>query len=123
MILKVPSRLVTVPKFVPLIKTLASGIELPSSTEIIFPLIFSSCAKEYCANKKHVKSKISSFLSTFLIMIAGVVFWEWWLLEMSALFLGAAILLGVIYVWTKESKPKTLNHPDIEYNPTEKTLR
>ena len=36
------------------------------------------------------------FLATFLVMIAGVVFWEWWLLEMTTLFLGASILLAII---------------------------
>lgn len=36
------------------------------------------------------------FLSTFLVMIAGVVLLDWWLMEMSSLFLGAAILLGII---------------------------
>jgi uncharacterized ion transporter superfamily protein YfcC len=36
------------------------------------------------------------FLSTFLTMIAGVVFFEWWLLEMTALFLSAAILVAII---------------------------
>ncbi len=36
------------------------------------------------------------FLATFLTMITGVIFFEWWLLEMSALFLAAAILLAVI---------------------------
>lgn len=36
------------------------------------------------------------FISTFLIMIAGVVFFEWWLKEMSALFLSSAIIIAVI---------------------------
>ena len=36
------------------------------------------------------------FLFTFLIMIAGVVFFDWWLLEMSTLFLSSSILLGII---------------------------
>jgi uncharacterized ion transporter superfamily protein YfcC len=29
-------------------------------------------------------------------MIAGVVFFEWWLLEMSALFLGSSVLLAIL---------------------------
>src|SRR5450432_165379 len=37
-----------------------------------------------------------SFLATFLIMIAGVIFWEWWFLEMSTLILTASLLFGVI---------------------------
>jgi len=36
------------------------------------------------------------FLCTFLGMITGVVFFEWWLLAMSTLFLGSSILLGII---------------------------
>lgn len=36
------------------------------------------------------------YLATFLTMIVGVVFFKWWTLEMSALFLGASILIAVI---------------------------
>lgn len=36
------------------------------------------------------------FLFTFLTMIAGVVFFDWWLTEMTALFLGVSILIAVI---------------------------
>lgn len=36
------------------------------------------------------------FLFTFLTMIAGVVFFEWWLLEMTTLFLASSILLAII---------------------------
>ncbi len=36
------------------------------------------------------------FLATFLVMIAGVVWFGWWLIEMSTLFLGSAVLLAVI---------------------------
>lgn len=36
------------------------------------------------------------FLATFLTMIAGVVWFGWWLLEMSALFLGVSIAIAVI---------------------------
>lgn len=36
------------------------------------------------------------FLATFLSMIAGVVWAGWWLPEMTALFLGAAILIAII---------------------------
>ncbi|MBP6022919.1 YfcC family protein [Ferruginibacter sp.] len=36
------------------------------------------------------------FLATFLMMIGGVIFLEWWLLEMSALFLGSSLLLAII---------------------------
>ncbi len=36
------------------------------------------------------------FISTILVMITGVVFFDWWLLEMSTLFLVAALLVAVI---------------------------
>jgi uncharacterized ion transporter superfamily protein YfcC len=36
------------------------------------------------------------YLTTFLTMVGGVVFLKWWTLEMSALFLGASILVAVI---------------------------
>lgn len=45
------------------------------------------------------------FLATFLTMIAGVVWFDWWLLEMSALFLGVSILIAVI---TKTNERKFL---------------
>lgn len=36
------------------------------------------------------------YIATFLTMIAGVVFLDWWTTEMSALFLGSSILVAVI---------------------------
>lgn len=44
------------------------------------------------------KSKLLLFIyiATFLVMIGGVVFLKWWTLEMSALFLGASVLLALI---------------------------
>lgn len=42
------------------------------------------------------KMMLGIFISTFLIMIAGVVVLKWWLPEMTALFLGSAILIGFI---------------------------
>lgn len=36
------------------------------------------------------------FLATFLMMIGGVIFLDWWLLEMSALFLASSVLLAII---------------------------
>lgn len=42
------------------------------------------------------KLLLSLFLLTFLAMIAGVVWLNWWLTEMSALFLGSSILIALI---------------------------
>jgi uncharacterized ion transporter superfamily protein YfcC len=36
------------------------------------------------------------YIATFLTMIGGVVFLDWWTTEMSALFLGSSILLAII---------------------------
>ena len=42
------------------------------------------------------KLLLTLFLSTFLIMIAGVVWFDWWLTEMSTLFLASAIVIALI---------------------------
>ncbi len=36
------------------------------------------------------------FVATFISMISGIVFFNWWTIEMSALFFGSAILVGLI---------------------------
>ncbi len=36
------------------------------------------------------------YFMTFVSMISGVIFFDWWTTEMSALFLGAAVLVGII---------------------------
>ena len=43
-----------------------------------------------------IKLLLTLFLFTFLTMIAGVVWFDWWLTEMSALFLASAILIALI---------------------------
>ena len=45
---------------------------------------------------KKTKLLLTLFLLTFLTMITGVVWFDWWLMEMSALFLASAILIAVI---------------------------
>jgi len=42
------------------------------------------------------KLMLAIYLSSFVSMIIGIVFFNWWTLEMSALFLGAAILVAII---------------------------
>lgn len=55
---------------------------------------------ENLENSKPLNSKskllLVLFLSTFLIMIVGVVWFDWWLLEMSALFLTSSIVIAII---------------------------
>ena len=50
------------------------------------------------SNKLELKTKLLLilFLCTFLTMIGGVVFLKWWTLEMSALLLGASILVTIL---------------------------
>lgn len=55
---------------------------------------------------KRTKLLLVLFLLTFLTMISGVVWFGWWLTEMSALFLGASILIGII---TKTSEKKFID--------------
>ncbi len=43
-----------------------------------------------------IKLLLTIFLLTFLTMITGVVWFDWWLEEMSALFLASAILIALI---------------------------
>ena len=45
---------------------------------------------------KRNKLLLLLFLFTFLIMIAGVVWFDWWLLEMSALFVASSIIVAII---------------------------
>lgn len=60
----------------------ASPYEMPVSTEVSEKI-----------NGK-TKALLFLFLATFLVMIAGVVFYDWWLTEMTALFLAVTILIG-----------------------------
>ena len=53
------------------------------------------------------KLLMTLFLLTFLTMIAGVVFFDWWLTEMTALFLGVSILISLI---TRTPESKFLQH-------------
>lgn len=62
------------------------------------PLYEVNISSETTAPKLDWKTKLLLFIyiTTFLTMIGGVVFLDWWTTEMSALFLGSAILIGVI---------------------------
>lgn len=53
---------------------------------------------EVSKTKLELKTKLLLliYIGTFLTMIAGVVFLDWWTTEMSTLFLGASILIAVI---------------------------
>jgi len=53
---------------------------------------------EYEHTRLDTRNKILllQFFATFIIMITGVVFYEWWLLEMTTLFFASAILFALI---------------------------
>lgn len=55
-----------------------------------------------------IKTKLLLFiyLATFISMIVGIVFFNWWTLEMSALFLGASVLVAII---TQMNERKFIN--------------
>lgn len=62
------------------------------------PLYAVNISKEITIPKLEWKTKLLLliYIGTFLTMIGGVVFLDWWTTEMSALFLGSSILLAVI---------------------------
>jgi uncharacterized ion transporter superfamily protein YfcC len=62
------------------------------------PLYEVNISSETTTPKLDWKTKLLLFIyiATFLTMIGGVVFLDWWTTEMSALFLGSSILVAVI---------------------------
>ena len=62
------------------------------------PLYEVNISNESTTPKLEWKTKLLLliYIATFLTMIGGVVFLDWWTTEMSALFLGSSILLAVI---------------------------
>jgi len=65
---------------------------------VVKPLYEVTQSNETVIPKLELKTKLLLliYLVTFLGMIAGVVFLKWWMVEMSALFLGSSILVAVI---------------------------
>lgn len=64
----------------------------------VHPLYEVTISHEATTPKLEWKTKLLLFIyiATFLTMIGGVVFLDWWTTEMSALFLGSSILLAII---------------------------
>jgi uncharacterized ion transporter superfamily protein YfcC len=62
------------------------------------PLYTVNISDETATPKLHWKTKLLLliYVATFLTMIGGVVFLNWWTTEMSTLFLGSSILIAVI---------------------------
>jgi len=64
----------------------------------VTPPFDTSLDHESADSKLELKTKLLLFifLFTFAVMIIGVVFLGWWTLELSALYLGSSILVGII---------------------------
>ncbi len=70
-------------------------LQVDGITQSPFPI---ETEKKIVANNLPAKTSLLLFifLTTFSSMIAGIVFFSWWTTEMSALFFGSAILVGII---------------------------
>jgi uncharacterized ion transporter superfamily protein YfcC len=74
----------------------AASIVLRVDGLVKSPYPYIEHTKEVPALDTKTKLLLLLFLATFLMMIGGVIFLEWWLLEMSALFVGSSVLLAII---------------------------
>jgi uncharacterized ion transporter superfamily protein YfcC len=68
--------------------------KIDGNVEPIYAVHISDAAPQKLEGK--TKILLGIYVATFLTMIGGVVFLEWWTTEMSALFLGSSLLLAVI---------------------------
>ena len=68
--------------------------KIDGNVEPIYAVHISDAAPQKLEGK--TKLLLFIYIATFLMMIGGVVFLDWWTTEMSALFLGSSILLAVI---------------------------
>jgi uncharacterized ion transporter superfamily protein YfcC len=68
--------------------------KIDGNVEPIYAVHISDDAPQKLEGK--TKILLGIYVATFLTMIEGVVFLEWWTTEMSALFLGSSLLLAVI---------------------------
>ncbi len=60
------------------------------------PYVELSAATASATLDTRTKILLALFFATFIAMIVGVVFYEWWLLEMTTLFLAAAIVFALV---------------------------
>ncbi len=68
-------------------------VNMKEANEAHFKLQASEQAEAFTARQKLI---LIAFTATFAVMIWGVASQGWWMAEMSALFLAAAVLIGVI---------------------------
>jgi uncharacterized ion transporter superfamily protein YfcC len=74
----------------------ASYVYQQNLTETVLPVHISSDISVKPAFTSRTSILLLLFLASFLIMIAGVVLWNWWFLEMSTLILTATIIIGFV---------------------------
>lgn len=68
---------------------------IASDNEIFSPQKIESAGTLQRVSRKH-KILLLVFALTFTVMVGGVVWLDWWLLEMSAVFLTSSVLIGII---------------------------
>jgi uncharacterized ion transporter superfamily protein YfcC len=74
----------------------ASFVYRQDTAETITPVNISSGISLTKKLSLRTKILLFLFLSSFLIMITGVILWDWWFLEMSTLILTATIVFGIV---------------------------
>ena len=74
----------------------ASYVYQQTLTETVSPVQLSSDISVKPVFTPRTRILLLLFLASFLIMIAGVILWNWWFLEMSTLILTATIIFGII---------------------------
>jgi uncharacterized ion transporter superfamily protein YfcC len=74
----------------------ASYVYQQNLTETVLPVHISSDISVKPTSTPRTSILLLLFLASFLIMIAGVVLWNWWFLEMTTLILTATIIFGIV---------------------------
>jgi uncharacterized ion transporter superfamily protein YfcC len=74
----------------------ASYVYRQDIIETVNPVHISSAHSLKQELSLRIKLLLLLFLASFLIMIAGVILWDWWFLEMSTLILTATIIFGFV---------------------------
>jgi uncharacterized ion transporter superfamily protein YfcC len=74
----------------------SSYVYQQNATETVLPVHLSSDASVKPAFTTRTRILLLLFLASFLIMIAGVILWNWWFLEMTTLILTVTIIFGFV---------------------------
>jgi uncharacterized ion transporter superfamily protein YfcC len=74
----------------------ASNVYQQNLTETVSPVHITSDLSVKPVFTPRTSILLLLFLASFLIMIAGVILWNWWFLEMTTLILTATIIFGIV---------------------------